>query len=290
MSTQPAKTKVAYIKTRNGLTLTLKGRAYSVSAEDEYYDKTVDLVKNGGTEDEILDFMEQEVNKIKSALKVLDGTDVAVADGVVTYKGDPLHNTLTNRMLEMLEEGFDLGPLGRFLQNLMQNPSKRAVDELYGFMEKGELPITPDGHFLAYKAVRADFKDIHSGTFDNSIGQVCEMPRNKVDDDKSRTCSTGLHFCSVDYLKHFASRDGHVMILKINPKDVVSIPADYNDTKGRCAKYTVIGEYEDFNMSNPNQKAWDKPVVDDSSTYSVNGQNNSWNVTGSNGRFDMSQS
>ena len=32
------------------------------------------------------------------------------------------------------------------------------------------------------------------------------------------------------------------MILKINPRDVVSIPADYGDTKGRCCRYQVIGE------------------------------------------------
>jgi hypothetical protein len=33
------------------------------------------------------------------------------------------------------------------------------------------------------------------------------------------------------------------MILKINPRDVVAIPADYNNTKGRCCRYEVIGEY-----------------------------------------------
>ena len=33
------------------------------------------------------------------------------------------------------------------------------------------------------------------------------------------------------------------MIVKTNPKDVVSIPADYNNTKCRTCKYEVIGEY-----------------------------------------------
>jgi hypothetical protein len=32
------------------------------------------------------------------------------------------------------------------------------------------------------------------------------------------------------------------MILKINPADVVSIPADYNGAKGRCCKYTVVAQ------------------------------------------------
>jgi hypothetical protein len=78
----------------------------------------------------------------------------------------------------------------------MENPSYRAVNELYGFLEKNRLPITPDGHFLAYKKVRDDYKDIHSGTMDNSVGKIVEMERNQVNDDKNQTCSSGLHFCS----------------------------------------------------------------------------------------------
>jgi hypothetical protein len=124
----------------------------------------------------------------------------------------------------------------------MQNPSKRAVEELYGFLEKGNLPLTPDGHFLAYKKVRQDFKDCHTGTMDNSVGQVVEMERNAVDDDQNRTCSAGLHFCSKEYLPHFGGHDARTVILKINPRDVVSIPTDYNNAKGRACRYEVIGE------------------------------------------------
>ena len=62
--------------------------------------------------------------------------------------------------------------------------------------------------------VRSDYKDVHSGTFDNSVGQVLEMPRNQVDEDKDRTCSAGLHFCSYDYLKFFGGE--RIMVLKID--------------------------------------------------------------------------
>ena len=171
-----------------------------------------------------------------------------------------MRNSLTDKMLEMLEEGFDLAPMSKFLNNLMQNPSMRAVNELYGFLEKGNLPITPDGCFLAYKAVRANFKDIHSGTMDNSVGRVVEMPRNAVDDNKDRTCSYGLHFCSVEYLQSFARSDSNVVILKINPRDVVSIPSDYNDTKGRACKYEVIDIYKDFDINNPTKSLFDSSV------------------------------
>jgi hypothetical protein len=129
-----------------------------------------------------------------------------------------------------------------FMHNLMKNPSKRSVDELYGFLEKNNLPLTPDGHFLAYKKVRRDFKDIHSGTMDNSPGTIVEMERNQVDDNKDQTCSTGLHFCGLSYLDHFGGSDSRVVIVKIDPADVVSIPSDYNGAKGRACRYEVIGE------------------------------------------------
>jgi hypothetical protein len=160
-------------------------------------------------------------------------------------------------MIAMLQEGFPIEPLVLFMENLMTNPSHRAVNELYGFLENNNLPITPDGHFLAYKKVSEDYKDVYSGTFDNSVGKVCEMERNQVDDDKDRTCSVGLHFCSQEYLNHFGGE--RTMILKINPRDVVSIPSDYHNSKGRCSRYEVIGELG----VNPND-AFTQPVQSES--------------------------
>ena len=173
------------------------------------------------------------------------------------WKGTEMHGAIVNRMVQMLQDGFPVGPLVLFMENLMKNPSKRAVDELYPFLEKGQLPITPDGHFLAYKKIRKDGTDVHSGTMDNSVGKIVEMERNTVDDDKNRTCSAGLHFCSKEYLANFSGE--RTMILKINPADVVSIPSDYNDTKGRACRYEVIGELDQETVKSP-EKAFTAPV------------------------------
>jgi hypothetical protein len=161
----------------------------------------------------------------------------------------------------MLQEGFPIEPMVNFMENLYANPSKRAIDELYGFLEKSNLPITPDGHFLAYKKVRQNYFDVHSGTMDNSVGKIVEMARNEVDDDKDRTCSAGLHFCSLGYLGHFGGEK--IMIVKINPADVVSIPSDYNDTKGRACRYEVIGE---LNKEEAPEDAFTAPVQTNGNT------------------------
>lgn len=190
-----------------------------------------------------------KANDWSTVKKIIDPEKVVLSygQGKVSVQGEKLfwdgvemHNALSRRMIKMLQEDFPIEPLVLFMENLQQNPSYRAVNELYGFLEKNTLPITPDGHFLAYKKVREDYTDVHTGKFDNSVGKVVEMPRNQVNDDKNQTCSSGLHFCSQDYLKHFGGE--HVMILKINPRDVVSIPTDYNDSKGRTCRYEVVGE------------------------------------------------
>jgi hypothetical protein len=88
---------------------------------------------------------------------------------------------------------------------------------------------------------------------DNSVGQIVEMERHEVNDNKDQTCSTGLHFCGMSYLSNFGGE--RTVIVKVNPADVVSIPSDYNDAKGRACRYEVIGE---LNV-NP-EDAFTKPV------------------------------
>lgn len=171
----------------------------------------------------------------------LTGSRAELRGNAVWFNGAQVHSVLGQRILTLAKEGFTVEPLLRFLENLMLNPSKRAVDELYGFLEASKLPITDDGHFLAYKSVRQDFKDHHTGSMDNSVGKVVSMPRNQVDEDKDRTCSKGLHFAAHEYASGFGS-SGRMVVLKINPKDVVAIPSDYNNQKGRACEYLVLEE------------------------------------------------
>lgn len=176
-----------------------------------------------------------------TVLAAIAGTPITLEDNTVMYKGEQVAGTLGRRIVDLNRKGLPVDYLVKFLENLMQNPSKRAVDELYDFLEVSKLPITDDGHFLAYKSVRQDFTDHHTGKMDNSVGALVEMPRNKVDEDKDRTCSTGLHFAAHEYAEGFG-RYGRMVVLKINPRDVVAIPSDYNNQKGRACRYEILEE------------------------------------------------
>jgi len=223
-----------YLIQGNNIVIVIANQTHTINKSHIAYDRVKEAIR---TED--WDTVKKIINPEKVVLEYGAGR-VAVQGEKLFWDGKEMHNALTVRMLQMLRDEFPIAPLVQFMENLMENPSYRAVNELYGFLENNTLPITPDGHFLAYKRVRDDYLDVHSGTFDNSVGKVVEMTRNEVNDDKNQTCSAGLHFCSQDYLNHFGG--SRIMLLKINPRDVVSIPTDYNNSKGRCCRYEVIGE------------------------------------------------
>jgi hypothetical protein len=220
----------------NNIVVVIDNKPHTINKTHITYQKVVDAIKAGDWE-----AVKDAIEPKKIVLNYGKG-NVSIQGETLFWKGKELHTTLAVKMIDMLREGFPIEPMVMFMDNLYQNPSKRAVDELYGFLEKGNLPITPDGHFLAYKKVREDYKDCHTGTMDNSVGQIVEMERYNVDDNKDNTCSTGLHFCSKDYLNSFGG--ARTVIVKINPRDVVSIPSDYNQTKGRACRYEVVGEID----------------------------------------------
>lgn len=223
-----------YIIQGKNITVVIDNVPHTISNTHITYQKVLDAIKAEDWE-QVRDIIEPR----KVVLNYGQG-NVSIQGEKMFWKGREFHNAMSRRMIQMLQDGFSIEPLVNFMDNLMQNPSHRSVNELYGFLEKNNLPITPDGHFLAYKRVREDYRDCHTGTMDNSVGKTVEMPRNEVDDNSNNTCSSGLHFCSQEYLISFGGE--RTVIVKINPRDVVSIPNDYNNSKGRACRYEVIGE------------------------------------------------
>lgn len=179
-------------------------------------------------------------------------------DGVLYYVDEVVHNVITDRIIEMLKQGFDYKPMLKFLERLYQNPSYRAINELYTFLTHKFLPITEDGYFLAYKAVTSDFRDKYTCQIDNSVGQSPTMPRFRVDDNCDMGCSKGLHVGAIDYVKSYGSAGDKVVICRVDPADVVSVPLDSEHQKVRCCKYEVVAEYDGDLLP---------PVVDEYESY-----------------------
>ena len=231
---------VPFMFVDGNLTLVLNNKSYQVLPDHINYKMILEALPTA-TSDELLELVDIE----KAVASFSDGL-VEIKNGQVTYEGEAVHGSISKRILEFMSKGLPFQPLVIFLQNLMENPSMQSQKELYDFLEHESLPITEDGHFLAYKAVRSDYMDKYRGTFDNHVGNVCQMTRSKVDDDRSRGCSNGLHAGALNYVAGYGSVESNdkIVIVKINPKDVVSVPSDCNYEKLRTCRYEVVGEYQ----------------------------------------------
>lgn len=222
------------------------GQAIMVSVDGETYQITKDHKNFAKVEALVKRQKWAEVFSILGAareVKVFTDGDITVEGDVTLYKGKPVSEYVGQKLVAMIGEGSsDFGPLARFLEKLMQNPDTRVQDNLYKFLEHGNIPLTADGDFLGYKSVRADYLDVHSGKFDNTPGNIVRMDRKGVVCDPNQGCSSGLHVGVIQYVGGFGG--AKTVVVKVDPRNVVSVPADYSFQKMRTCEYYVVGDLQ----------------------------------------------
>lgn len=228
-----------FIITENSVTVCLPGKAPEViPVSNDLYRGVVDALK--GRDFTRVEFIMNPEN-IKKYVEKLD--QVGEFDDSTLPSG-----RLGELIKQHYKNGYPTDYLENFFKKLIKNPSYRVVNQLFDFIEasmkSGGFTITEEGNIVAYKRVRSDFRDIYSGTFDNTPGSIVQMPRNQVNEDPEATCSAGLHFAAFSYLEHYShTPNDRIVIVEVSPEDVVAIPSDYNNAKARCCKYKVIGEF-----------------------------------------------
>lgn len=231
--------KVRWAISDQNVTVNYDGETHIVPRSDALADRLIKALKENRS---------NEIPALVSAAKrieVFSKGNFVVKDGRVMVNGVAASKVLSDKIIRFSNEGLPFQPLLKFAENLQKNPSFRAVNELYTFLEKNDHPLTENGNFIAFKRVRDTFRDIHSNTMDNSVGNVVQVERNQVDEDSSRTCSHGLHVANWTYAHtQFASSNPETDVMlevEVNPADVVAIPTDYNNAKMRVCKYKVLG-------------------------------------------------
>ena len=230
--------EVPYIISDNSITVYLSGKDITMSRDHVNFDAVKDAIKEKRW-DELEELFDQSI----AVEKYLDG-NITIEGNSVYYGVEEVDNYVVDRILDFMRDDLPFEPLVKFLDKLLLNPSRRSVEELYRFLEHKNMPLTPNGNFLAYKGVTSDFKDHYSRKFDNSVGQVLEMSRRNVCDDANIGCSYGFHAGSYEYAKGYTHGGGNLMLVEVNPTDVVSVPHDCNCQKLRTTKYKVVSHHE----------------------------------------------
>ena len=236
-------TQISFILQNDVLIVSTQKGVYQCLISDKRFGKLKEAIAN--QDEALIDSLMKTQSSQSSKKQLLPKFGCHLSDdGTLLYNGEEVDNVIANKIRDYIDLDLPHEPLMRFMENLMDNPSKRSVDQLYSFLEHKNLPITDDGCFLAYKAVRSTLYDKHSNTILNEIGSVISVPRNKVDDNPQNHCSHGLHCGSLEYIKWFARDGDKILVVKVNPKNVVSIPSDHSCTKLRTCEYTVLSYYD----------------------------------------------
>lgn len=235
--------------------------------------------------------------KLESITKVegLDGR-LTVSDGHVLIDYEPIDEALENHILRMLRE--DGSPRDatnwrsfvKFVENLYANQSAFVRNQLFGWISYENvsgtgLTLTPDGCLIGYKGCAGTVDaplSVYSGPaivdgiamngqIPNVPGTTIEMPRSKVQDDPNVGCASGLHVGTYDYAKNWSR--GVLLTVKVNPRDIVSVPTECDAQKIRVCRYQVIEAVEGpVNSLSWGDDDWDRDYCeecgDDCSCYS----------------------
>lgn len=169
-----------------------------------------------------------------------------------------------------------------FTENLYSNVDERIREQFVKWLEAQDwLTFTEDGCFIGYKGCQKNPDTgiaesikcgpgvvngaVYNGHIPNPDGAIVEIDRSLVENDPSVGCASGMHVGTYDYAKNWGN--GVLLRVKVNPRDVISVPFDCDAQKIRCCRYEVLDheeyEYEvDYDRS---QMTWwfdDTPEYD----------------------------
>lgn len=178
-------------------------------------------------------------------------------NGTLYFENEPVHGAVADAVVAYYRQGnSNLVPLLRFLAKLLENPNPHSREHLYEWMGHLSFNIAEDGDIIAYKGVMRDNEHGYVSSYSvgtakvngqwhkhtqipNPIGGIVEMDRAQVTFDPTVGCSHGLHVGTVSYAVNY----GNVLLeVKVNPRDVVSVPSEHLHKKLRVCRYQVVAE------------------------------------------------
>lgn len=184
--------------------------------------------------------------------------------GIIRFDGEEQEGPLAEHLIRVIKsDSDDYGPVVRFWENVAANPSEHSRKALFDWLARHEFSIDEDGYIVGYKSVvtktdkdgnpgytstrKGDlFVDGVAYTANDDIpvyraGSVLTMPRKDVNENHNIACSTGIHVGDFSYAQNF-SGDSTVEV-RVNPRDVVSIPND-DTRKMRACRVEIVGKVD----------------------------------------------
>lgn len=255
---------------RTVITFFAEGDIHVVGNDHINYDAIVEAVQNddGATAVSLKDATATIAAKFERL-----GERVTISGNSLYLDGDPFRGEVANEIINLSRRGLGFEPLVNFVEKCATNPNSESVDQLYNWLTNNSFVITADGDFLAYKGVYNDSDEGEDGNFAScsagtaivngetikgripqKVGDVVEMPRSKVTFDPANGCGAGLHAGTKQYAEGYGNT---LIMVKVNPRDVVSVPNDSSFQKLRVCRYEVVDVFDTRYDDNYTMYGWD---------------------------------
>lgn len=254
-----------YLADPTGITVIHDDEVFMVPATDITYPQVRDyLVSQSGRDIERVRALFTQTKEVvleatTDALAVVDGDASSSEEPYRVTHNDPVSDVVLGAAIRVSHEGGDPEAITAFLRRLEKNPSAASRSQLFAWLAAEGFTITPDGLIVGYKATQTDETSISfghepvtvsvpdgepitlSGHIPYPVGAEVSMDRALVDDNRNSPCSVGLHVGTHAYAVGFGKR---IILVLVDPADVVSVPRDANDQKMRVCRLVVLSEHE----------------------------------------------
>lgn len=248
----------------------------------------------------------REIRRNLNKLNTLSSNTVGrftVNDTGVNFDGEPLEDSLSTHILKMLDQSgtprnrANWEAFAKFVENLYTNTDQFVREQLFSWMNNEAnystgFTLTSDGCFIAYKGCGLRGETPVSGWRGHAIvdedpgndselveyddeqipnvpGTVILMPRQEVQNNPEVGCAVGLHVATMEFARGYASNGGVILSLKVNPKDVVSVPTECDAQKVRVCRYEVLEVVDEvysdctYDDGSDDYDDWDEDYDDD---------------------------
>jgi hypothetical protein len=156
----------------------------------------------------------------------------------VRENADPMHAPeifvdglqVYGRVAEMItqceKKGIPTKALKAFWKKVQANPLLVGKESMLSFLQNNNVPLLPNGNFLAYKGVfetsdPAKFTAVHDTSFVYTLGEPATLEREECTVDINNTCGPGLH---VGGFNHATGYGNTIIDCEVDPADVTSVP------------------------------------------------------------------
>lgn len=269
--------EISYIETADRIELMIGSKEYIIDKSNIGYNSLYEMIHDPNityNESDIIRVINDDVQVISwISRKLMSSRTFKHINYSISENGDSIcfsgksSITISKKSNEEILDVFKdhiknntpIDDLVLFCHKLSKNPDQSAVNRTFLFLQESKLQINDRGNILAYKKVKNDFHDVHSGAMDNSPGNVVKMDRAQCNSDPKITCASGLHFCGKSYLGSFGG--SRLVMVEVNPTNITSIPMDHNNAKARCCEYRVVKELSKADAlevkTDPNARLYD---------------------------------